>query len=257
MNIKIIVATHKKYQIPKDNMYFPLHVGAQGKQTIGLPGDNSGENISTKNPFWCELTGLYWAWKNLDYDYLGLVQYRRHFKGKNKSKDKIDNAITKQEMEELLKHTDIILPKKRYYFIETLYSHYAHTHYEKDLQNLKKVLNQKYPEYLNSFDIVMKRRYAHMFNMFVMKKELVNEYCSFIFDTLFELEKITDISKYNAYQARVYGFLAELLLDLWIEKNKLTYKEVPILNMEKTNWLNKGKSFLLAKFFGKKYSESF
>ncbi len=257
MNIKIIVATHKKYQMPKDSVYFPLHVGTQGKESIGFPGDNTGDNISTRNPFWCELTGLYWAWKNLDYDYLGLVQYRRYFKGRTKSTDKFKRIITSQEIEDLLKKTDIILPQKRYYFIETLYSHYSHTHYEKDLRNLKKVLKQKYPEYLRTFDMIMKKRSAHMFNMFIMKKELVNEYCSFIFDILFELEKTTDISKYNPYQARVYGFIAELLLDLWIEKNKLTYKEIPIINTEKTNWLNKCSSFLLAKFFGKKYSESF
>ncbi len=257
MNIKIIVATHKKYQIPKDSMYFPLHVGAQGKQPIGLPGDNSGENISTKNPFWCELTGLYWAWKNLDYDYLGLVQYRRHFKGKNKSKDKIDNTITKQELEELFKHTDIILPKKRYYFIETLYSHYAHTHYEKDLQNLKKVLNQKYPEYLNSFDIVMKRRYAHMFNMFVMKKEILDGYCKWLFDILFELEKRMKNKEYDQFHSRFYGRVSELLLDVYLNTNNMSYKEVKFMDMENVNWWKKGTSFLKAKLFGKKYEKSF
>jgi hypothetical protein len=70
MNIKIVVAMHKKYKVPKDDIYLPLHVGAEGKEDIGFTGDNTGENISIKNPFWCELTGLYWAWKNLDYDYL-------------------------------------------------------------------------------------------------------------------------------------------------------------------------------------------
>ena len=257
MNIKIIVATHKKYQMPQDNIYFPLHVGVKGKENIGFVGDNTGDNISGKNPYFCELTGLYWAWKNLDYDYLGLVHYRRHFSGKTKSKNKFDKIIKRQELEELLKKTDLILPKKRHYFIETLYSHYEHTHYIKDLEKAKKILEEKYPDYINSFNAVLNRRFGHMFNMFIMKKELADNYCSFIFDILFELEKQTNPAQYNKYQARLYGYISELLLDVWIEQNKLKYKEVPFINMEKTNWLKKGGSFLKAKFFGKKYDGSF
>ncbi|WP_413852581.1 DUF4422 domain-containing protein [Candidatus Ruminimicrobium bovinum] len=257
MNIKIIVATHKKYQMPKDDIYFPLHVGAEGGKNIGFIGDNTGDNISEKNPYFCELTGLYWAWKNLDYDYLGLVHYRRHFRGKTKNNNKFEQIIKKQEIENLLKRTDIIVPKKRYYFIETLYSHYEHTHYIDDLEKTKKILEQKYPDYVNSFNIVLNKKSAHMFNMFVMKKELVNNYCSFIFDILFELEKQTNPSQYNKYQARLYGYISELLLDVWIEQNKLKYKEIPVLNMEKINWFKKGSSFLKAKFFGKKYDRSF
>ncbi len=62
--IKIIIASHKKYQKPVENIYLPVQVGAEGKEKIeGYTQDNTGENISTKNPNYCELTGLYWAWK--------------------------------------------------------------------------------------------------------------------------------------------------------------------------------------------------
>ena len=257
MNIKIIVATHKEYRMPQDDIYFPLHVGAEGKKSIGLVGDNTGKNISNQNPFLCELTGLYWAWKNLDYDYLGLVHDRRHFAGKSKSDSKFDRVIKRQEIEELLKQTDIVLPIKRRYFIETLYSHYEHTHYVKDLDNTKKILSEKYPQYITAFNNVMKRRSGHMFNMFIMKKEFVNNYCNFIFDILFELQKRTDFSNYSSFNLRFCGYISELLLDVWIEKNKLSYKEIPVIHMEKINWLKKGYSFLLAKFFGKKYDRSF
>ena len=79
MSIKIIVAAHKKYWMPTDPVYLPVHVGAEGKDSIGYTPDNTGENISAKNPYFCELTGLYWAWKNLDADFIGLVHYRRYF----------------------------------------------------------------------------------------------------------------------------------------------------------------------------------
>nr|MCR5216646.1 DUF4422 domain-containing protein [Lachnospiraceae bacterium] len=87
MNIKLLVATHKSYWMPTEKMYQPLQVGAAGKETIpGCIRDDEGENISAKNPNYCELTGLYWAFKNLskDVEYVGLCHYRRHFKGKGK-----------------------------------------------------------------------------------------------------------------------------------------------------------------------------
>ena len=83
MSIKIIVAAHKKYWMPTAPVYLPVHVGAEGKAAIGYTPDNTGDNISIKNPHFCELTGLYWAWKNLDADYLGLVHYRRYFTRKD------------------------------------------------------------------------------------------------------------------------------------------------------------------------------
>ena len=66
MNIKILVAAHKNYWMPEDSVYLPLHVGAEGKSDLGYTKDNTGDNISAKNPNFCELTGLYWAWKNLE-----------------------------------------------------------------------------------------------------------------------------------------------------------------------------------------------
>ena len=77
--VKIIVAAHKPYEMPTDSMYIPVHVGAFGKENIGYQRDDEGENISGLNPYFCELTGLYWAWKNLDADYIGLIHYRRYF----------------------------------------------------------------------------------------------------------------------------------------------------------------------------------
>ena len=71
MDIKILVAAHKKYWMPDDDVYLPIHVGREGKEDLGYLGDNTGDNISSKNANYCELTGLYWAWKNLKCDYIG------------------------------------------------------------------------------------------------------------------------------------------------------------------------------------------
>ena len=156
-----------------------------------------------------------------------------------------------------LKNVDIILPKKRNYYIESIYSHYKHTMYVEPLDETRKILEEKYPEYLEEFDKIYKKTSAHLFNMFVMKKEILNEYCEWLFDILFELEKRIDPSQYDSFHARYLGRISERLLDVWIDKNNLKYEEVKIMDMQKINWFKKGKSFLVAKLTGKRYTKSF
>ncbi len=247
-DIKIIIATHKSYQMPKDSMYLPIHVGAEGKADLGYLKDNSGDNISEKNANYCELTGLYWAWKNLDADYIGLAHYRRHFCLKSSKGDKWQKILTKEQLEPLLQKHDIILPNPRNYFIETNYDQYVHAHHAEDLDTTRQILQERYPEYLPIYDDYMKRTIGHRFNMFIMKKEIFDAYCSWLFEILFELEKRLDISDYSKNDARVFGFVSERLIDVWIENNKLSYLEMPVEFMEKENWLKKGSAFLKRKF---------
>lgn len=261
-NIKVIVATHKEYQMPEEKMYIPVQVGAEGKEKIeGYQPDNVGENISNKNPYFCELTGLYWAWKNMDSDYIGLVHYRRYFTESRKIPKnenlKFSILLNNEEIEKILESTDVILPKKRKYYIENLYDHYKHTMYIEPLDETRKIINEKYQGYLDEFDKLNIRTSAHMFNMFIMKKEILNDYCNWLFDILFELEKRVDVSQYDTFHARFFGRVSELLLDVWINKNNIQYKEVKVVDMQNVNWFKKGLSFLNAKFYGKKYEKSF
>lgn len=247
-NIKIIVAAHKKYEMPNDDMYFPIHVGAEGKDSIGYVGDNSGDNISSKNPYYCELTGVYWSWRNLDCDYIGLVHYRRHFKNKRCGKG-FKNVLNNEKLNTLIdKNPDsIFLPKPRHYYIETNESQYLHAHHSEGLDNTIKVIKDDYPEYVDSWNTVMKRRSGHRFNMFIMKKDTFEAYCTWLFDVLFKVEKITDISTWNKSEQRIYGYLAERLMDVWILKNKLSVKNLPYMFMEKQNWVKKGLCFVKRK----------
>lgn len=256
--VTVLIATHKKYQMPKDDMYLPLHVGAKGKEKLGYITDDTGNNISEKNPYFCELTGIYWAWKNLNSDYIGLAHYRRHFASRTINKaDLFNSVLSIEETNELLKNNDIIVPKLRKYYIENLYSHYEHTMYIEPLDITGKIIEEKYPEYKKEFNKLHKRTGAHMFNMFIMKKDKFDEYCKWLFDILFELEKRVDNSKYDSFHARFYGRVSELLLDVWLNTNEYPYKEIKVISMEKVNWWKKGTSFLKAKFCGKKYGKSF
>ncbi|MCF0260756.1 MAG: DUF4422 domain-containing protein [Erysipelotrichaceae bacterium] len=253
MEIKVIVAAHKEYPMPQDPMYLPLQVGAAGKESIGWQRDDAGEQISEKNPTYCELTGLYWAWKNLDCTHLGIVHYRRHFKGSAVP----FGVLSQKEAERLLQKADCIVPVRQRYFIETIYSHYQHTHYEQDLIKTRRILEKRFPEYLEAFDHHMQERSGHMFNMFVMKKELADEWCKFIFSVLSDLEQETDLSGYDEYQARVFGRISEILLDVWLQHRCISCIEADMVYTEKINWLKKGSAFLKAKFFHKRYKGSF
>ena len=129
--------------------------------------------------------------------------------------------------------------------------------YIEPLDETRKIIEEKYPDYLSEFDKLHKRTSAHMFNMFIMKKEILNGYCEWLFDILFELEKRIDASQYDSFHARFYGRVSELLLDVYLNTNNLKYTEVKCMDMENINWFKKGTSFLKAKFFGKKYDKSF
>ena len=129
--------------------------------------------------------------------------------------------------------------------------------YVEPLDETRKIIQEKYPEYLEEFDKLHERTSAHMFNMCIMKKEILNDYCTWVFDILFELEKKVDIAQYDSFHARFFGRVSELLLDVWINKNNINYKEVRVIDMENVNWFKKGLAFLRAKFTGKKYGKSF
>lgn len=257
MNIKILVATHKKYHMPMDEIYLPVRVGsALANDDFGYQRDDEGDNISEKNPFFCELTALYWAWKNLDADYIGLVHYRRHFCFSKKSRWKFANILTSEEAGRLYQEYDVVLPKKRRYYIESLASHYKHTHDIEHLELTREIVRARCSEYLPEFDKAMKSSCAHIFNMCIMKKELLNQYCTWLFDILFELEKEIDVSNMSSFDARLFGRVSELLLDVWIGHNKVKYKEIGYVQMGEENWSEKIKGFLRAKFMGHKYISS-
>lgn len=248
-----MVATHKKYWMPKDEIYLPINVGKKGKEDLGCIGDDTGDNISTKNPNYCELTGLYWAWKNLDCEYIGLCHYRRYFAHKSKRsklEDKRQSILTKVDYEQLLQQYDVILPKKRNYYIETVRSQYEHAHNKRDLDEVENIIKEKYPEYIKAFEKVMSNRKLYIYNMFAMKKSLFDEYCVWLFDILFTLENRIDISDYDKYNARVFGFLSERLFNVWIEKKSLKVKTINVVFLEKINWIKK-----IYKFMKRKYKD--
>lgn len=234
MDKTIFVITHKEVSPITDNpIYRFLQVGAFNKPHFAEFADDTGDNISCKNNTFCELTGQYWIWKNYtDSDIVGLCHYRRYFfNGLNFIKiilsGKNQEPIDGNYIDKALKHHQMIV---RYSFrgrfvAGTIYNYYSKHHYRKDMDTARKVLHDIFPDYLESFDKVIFGYKIHPCNMIICRKEIFDSYSEWLFKVLFRLEQEIDISDYDDYQKRVFGFLSERLLRVWIVKNHISIKE--------------------------------
>lgn len=262
-SIVVGVASHKVYRMPDDPMYLPLHVGAalHPELDLGFQRDDEGDSISERNGSYSELTGLWWLWRNVQADYKGLVHYRRHLGSPNPSRrraeDRFNRVVTSDELLPLLEEHGIVLAKRRSYYIETVYGHYAHTFDAAQFDACRVVLSETCPEYVPAWDRLMRSRGAHIFNMFVMRSDLFDAYCAWLFPVLDELVGRVGFGGMDAFQSRWPGRVSERLLDPWLETSGLGYAELPVVSPEPVDWIAKGRGFLAAKFLGKKYERSF
>lgn len=254
----ILVCTHKLLSLNGNSFYQLIQAGSFNKLKFGYLNDDEGDNISNKNPYYSELTTLYWGWKHLNYDFLGLVHYRRYFKGNSTItvKDKTINVISEDECKSILSKYDVIVPKKRHYVIETLYDHYCRTLCPEPLKAAEEVIKDKYPDYINEFNNLKKRRSAHMFNMMIANKSFLDNYLIWLFNILKIIENKIDMSTWNDYEKRCLGSVSELLLDVYIKHNNIKYKEVKYCELILFAKIRKGIKYLNAKIFGKKYNKS-
>jgi hypothetical protein len=264
-DIKLIIAVHRECALPEAESYIPVQVGAAySSLTLPYLRDDSGENISRLNPLFSELTGLYWAWKNLDYDWLGLVHYRRFFASRRRGKTPADSILKKEELLPLLERYRVLVPRKRHYVIETVYSHYDHTCDGSQLDQARRIIREKCPDYTEDFDALMRRRVTWLFNMMIMPRDLIDAYCTWLFDILFELVRRVDASQMNAFEKRYAGRVAESLFNVWIfhqlrtsALRKQDILELPYVYIGKMNRWKKATAFLKAKLFHIKYKASF
>lgn len=219
MSLKLYVMTHKAFDVPKNDMYVPLQVGSALHPGLGYLRDDTGDNISQKNPYYAELSGMYWVWKNdKTSDYVGLCHYRRYLIGPH------NRTFSAAEYEELLGQYDMIASKK-VVLENSYYDGYAATHNQRDLDMTAEVLHELYPSYYDTFCRLVHENKAYLGNIFVAGKAVFDRYAKWLFDIFFEVEKRTDFSGYDAYQQRVFGFLSEFLQYVWITVNGLSVYE--------------------------------
>lgn len=218
--MKLFVVTHKAVQnIPNDRTL--IGVGANRSIPNVETYDNVGENIAEKNANYCELTALYWIWKNVkEEDYVGLEHYRRFFCKRTVFKAR---PLKEKRIKEILSKYDVILPKRNK-AKPSIYGNYIRKHIKKDMDVCLEVIKSQMPEYAKAADEAMSLKKETVCNMFIMPKHLADEYCEWLFKVLFEAEKRMDISDYDDYEKRVFGFLSERLFNVWLyHKNLKTY----------------------------------
>lgn len=240
-----------------DPVYQPVMAGnAIIQEKSSICGDDSGENISLKNPYYSELTGIYWVWKNTSQQITGSCHYRRFFTAKpepfiyqakrilyyltglhkkrygliytRNTQLFVPRILSGEEISTLMNQFDIILPQSRKlkYTVETHFSRY---HDINDLKLLESILTEKYPEYLNAFHEVLKGKRLYANNMFIMKDNHYQEFMTWWFDVLFEFERSVELINYTDYQKRILGFIAERLLNVWVMHKKLNCIELPVI----------------------------
>lgn len=242
--IKILVCCHKKCDLPKDDILLPIQVGAALTDVdLGMQRDDDGENISAKNKSYCELTAMYWAWKNIekkypDIEYIGLNHYRRYF-----DFDKTDSVndtfvlpenaasaylINKKKLCRYIKKGYSIVSKRRI-LPYSLFAEYSCCHFSDDMRLLENIISDKDPDYKKSFiQILYNNNKIFSYNMFIMKYSDFKNYCTWLFSVLSEAEKKIDISSYNDVQKRIFGYMAERLFNVWLYKNNIKTIQLPI-----------------------------
>lgn len=222
MSVTVFTMTHKKFKTPEDSVYMPLHVGRAGAQDYGYAGDNTGDNISDKNCYYGELTGVYWVWKNIrTSDYVGICHYRRYFCTEE------GRILNEEDYLSILKDYDIITSKK----LKLNFSYfdgYASDYNIFDLVTTGEVIRQMYPAYYDTFERLVHDRGTYFGNMMVSSKELYDEYAEWLFAIFAEVEKRIDPSGYDDYHKRVYGFISEFLLLVWVEVKGLKVYECKV-----------------------------
>lgn len=250
-NIVIFTSFHKKCELMRSKYICPIQVGTSinGELYPDTFHDNTGDNISDKNGMYCELTAQYWAWKNLDADYYGFMHYRRYFSFNPVplEEDSMGNVLfpkLDERAKKRLKLDDSTIANvvPRYDIIcttpqrvsklgqgKTVYEHLKNSphHLLSDLEVVLKIIDEKYPEYLEAAQKYLKSEYGYFCNMYIMKKDIFIAYSEWLFGILKEHEKCVNLSEYDVDEFRVSGFLGERLWGIyltWLKDNDKTIK---------------------------------
>mgnify|MGYP000045857926 CR=1 FL=1 len=246
-NIRLFSVFHKEYPIPNCDWITPIQVGRR-HASIKLPmvhDDMGSVSISDKNARFCELTALYWIWQNLnnfDEKYIGLAHYRRYFffppeppvHAHYTSTEFLDGVITEPKLwdhiTEQLSNDKLIIP------IPVSFSHadlniktqYIFAHNESDWLVLENTIAEMYPEYQPAFNRFSQTDELSGYNMFIGPKDFIQQYCMWLFPLLFAMEPHI-AHKEDAYQNRVFGFMAERLQNVYILHHQIPTWKLPVL----------------------------
>ena len=231
-----------------------------------MVGDDTGVNISSRNNEFNECSVLYWIWKNADIKnlkYIGFFQYRRHLilnEYFENSKDDIEKSayrcthfkkitsnyddiigLNEKNILNILKDYDCILPLSTDFTAINTTSVYDDWVYNipgvhvDDLIELENVIAKLHPEMSDDLCKYLNSPKKRMYHIFITKPSIFNEYCDWLFNILFELDKRIDTSLYSVNGKRTLGYLAETLYGFYFsyKKNEIKIKECGVAFIDK------------------------
>lgn len=246
MKTSIYIATQAERDFPKNKDYIPLMVGKPDENLSEGLNDSIGDSIGIKNPFYCELTGHYWIWKN-DHqsDIVGLCHYRRFLWLKDvprrickkifKSIKDCEAILDTQSIAKILKNGDydIILPRPYAFSGGDIKSQFIDAHGEDNYFLMIDAIKRNYPEYVKSVDEVFGRRFEYFANLMIATKPVFDVYSEWLFKILQDVEQHIDLS--DKKNLRMLGYIGERLLNLYVIHNQLKIKEVPQIFIGENN----------------------
>lgn len=250
-DIRLFVCCHRPSPVPRHPLLYPVQVGASFADTH-FPDflyDDTGENISGKNRSYCELTAHYWAWKNVKADYYGFFHYRRYLYPDVRVKQpyRIEQKPTSSLLEklgygkfaELIQHYDLILPKGENMYVP-VWEHYAQApfHHKEDLELVRKILLARHPEFTDAAKEYLNGSLCYFGNIFIMRSEVFQAYCAWLFPLLEEFDTQADTSGYSPQERRVDGYLAERLLGIYVARLR-RMGDVRILELPRVHFLSR------------------
>lgn len=217
LGLKIFYArSHKdkelKTKIIRPDYMHPIQVGAANTdERIAEITDATGDNISAKNGNYCEITGLYWIWKNSlrdsDSEYFGLAQYRRSFE------------LTEDDLRRLFcNDIDVLLP------YPLMYEPDINKHHERYLKDadwtaLLTALKEVSPEYAEAFTGVLGQQWMYNYNVIIAKTQVLRDYCEWLFPILLRVEELS-VPKGSERSDRYIGYMVEMLETLYFMRNR-------------------------------------
>lgn len=214
--------------------YTTILAGAQGKSFAADFRDDEGENISFLNAKINECTAMYWIWKHEHHDIIGLCHYRRYFLNRDGAKTFSCNLLSADGARRYLRGVDILLAKPVTYdrhdgvrkgMEDYIQPEAFQAGWEAILRNLRKYQ----PEYVDTFQDVMHGVEMYPCNMFVTRWEIFDAYCMWLFSFLIPAAEETDVSGFDDYSCRIIGFFAERMLTVWLLRQGLLIKTLPVL----------------------------
>ena len=229
----IYIATHKRVELPRLKGYRAIQVGGASDDFPGCLRDDTGDSIADKNAGYCELTALYWVWKNTDDPFKGLAHYRRYF-GRRAFSSRVKDILAYDALIEMLQGRDMLAARPAVYHVSAREQLLMECCTPETFSRLEAVVEALSPEAMDAFRTFFAGNRASQYNMLLCRRQLFDEYCAWLFPILFSLEDQVDLSGANAYQQRLFGFLGERLMNVWMLHRRLSVKYLPVVSTEYT-----------------------